>query len=136
MATQRKAPIATPTVSLDNRDYVTDLLVSADEFVGKVRASALAVLKDRIAFTITEAAKFQPLYEVVVKEHRAVNGSDAKLSASVFAGRLTERGKVYRDQSDYVFPIPEKLFATILTTGYMVSRGLAKSGSPEPRDED
>ena len=28
------------------------------------------------------------------------------------------------------------LFVTILTTGYMVSRGLAKSGSPEPRDDD
>jgi hypothetical protein len=28
------------------------------------------------------------------------------------------------------------LYATILTTGYMISRGLAKSGSPEPRDDD
>jgi hypothetical protein len=27
------------------------------------------------------------------------------------------------------------LYATILTAGYMVSRGLAKSGSHEPRDE-
>jgi len=28
------------------------------------------------------------------------------------------------------------LYATILTAGYMVSRGLAKSGSREPYDED
>ncbi len=28
------------------------------------------------------------------------------------------------------------LYATILTVGYMVSRGLAKSGSREPYDED
>jgi len=27
------------------------------------------------------------------------------------------------------------LYATILTTGYMISRGLAKSGSQEPYDE-
>jgi hypothetical protein len=28
------------------------------------------------------------------------------------------------------------LYATILTVGYMVSRGLAKAGSPQPYDED
>jgi hypothetical protein len=28
------------------------------------------------------------------------------------------------------------LYATILTVGYMVSRGLAKSGSREPYDQD
>jgi len=28
------------------------------------------------------------------------------------------------------------LYATILTVGYMVSRGLAKSGSPDPYDAD
>ena len=28
------------------------------------------------------------------------------------------------------------LYVTILTVGYMVSRGLAKSGSPQPYDED
>jgi hypothetical protein len=28
------------------------------------------------------------------------------------------------------------LYVTILTVGYMVSRGLAKAGSPQPYDED
>jgi hypothetical protein len=28
------------------------------------------------------------------------------------------------------------LYATILTVGYMVSRGLSKSGSPDPYDAD
>ncbi len=28
------------------------------------------------------------------------------------------------------------LYATILTVGYMVSRGIAKSGSHQPYDED
>ena len=28
------------------------------------------------------------------------------------------------------------LYVTILTVGYMVSRGLAKSGTPQPDDED
>ena len=28
------------------------------------------------------------------------------------------------------------LYATILTVGYMVSRGIAKSGSPQPYDEN
>jgi hypothetical protein len=28
------------------------------------------------------------------------------------------------------------LYVTILTVGYMVSRGLAKSGTPQPYDED
>jgi hypothetical protein len=28
------------------------------------------------------------------------------------------------------------LYVTILTVGYMISRGLAKSGSREPYDED
>ena len=28
------------------------------------------------------------------------------------------------------------LYVTILTVGYMISRGLAKAGSPQPYDED
>ncbi|HEX8855714.1 MAG TPA: hypothetical protein VF752_08930 [Thermoleophilaceae bacterium] len=57
----------------------------------------------------------------------------AVLAAILIAGLATKAGSGHDDRllSNQVW-----LFATILTVGYMVSRGLAKSGSREPYTED
>ena|SRR5687767_10933028 len=46
-------------------------------------------------------------------------------------------GAVINDANDGAFDAQRVwLYATILTVGYMISRGLAKSGSREPFNED
>jgi hypothetical protein len=46
-------------------------------------------------------------------------------------------GAVINDAEDGAFDARRVwLYATILTVGYMISRGLAKSGSRQPYDED
>jgi hypothetical protein len=53
----------------------------------------------------------------------------AVLAGLLLAGLLTKAGDGHDDrlQADQVW-----LYATILTLGYMISRGLAKSGSRDP----
>jgi hypothetical protein len=55
------------------------------------------------------------------------------LAGILLAGLLTKAGNGHDDRfiSKQVW-----LYATILTVGYMVSRGLAKAGSRQPYDED
>ena len=56
---------------------------------------------------------------------------------AVLAGVLLA-GVIVEDEGGNDFFTADKvwLYATILTVGYMVSRGLAKSGSRQPYDED
>jgi hypothetical protein len=55
------------------------------------------------------------------------------LAGLLLAGLLTKAGDGHDDrlQADQVW-----LYATILTVGYMLSRGLAKSGSRDPYTDD
>src|SRR3954468_2550920 len=55
------------------------------------------------------------------------------LAGLVIAGLMTSAGDGHDDrfQAHQVW-----LYATILTVGYMISRGLAKSGSPDPYPHD
>ena len=55
------------------------------------------------------------------------------LAGILIAGLVTETGSGHDDRlvANQVW-----LFATILTVGYMISRGLAKSGSREPYTPD
>jgi hypothetical protein len=55
------------------------------------------------------------------------------LAGILIAGLATKAGNGHDDRflSKQVW-----LYATILTVGYMVSRGLAKAGSHQPYDED
>jgi hypothetical protein len=57
----------------------------------------------------------------------------AALAGIMIAGLVTKAGTGHADRliSKQVW-----LYATILTVGYMVARGLAKSGSREPYNED
>jgi hypothetical protein len=57
----------------------------------------------------------------------------AALAGIMIAGLVTKAGTGHVDRliSKQVW-----LYATLLTIGYMVSRGLAKAGSPQPYDED
>jgi hypothetical protein len=55
------------------------------------------------------------------------------LAGLLIAGLVTKAGNGHDDRflSKQVW-----LYATILTVGYMISRGLAKSGSRQPYDDD
>jgi hypothetical protein len=56
----------------------------------------------------------------------------AVLAGILISGAITDAdGHPDRLVSDQVW-----LFATILTVGYMISRGLAKAGSRQPYDDD
>jgi hypothetical protein len=55
---------------------------------------------------------------------------------AVLAGILISAGVVDQANNGGFGARQAWLYATILTVGYMVSRGLAKAGSREPYDED
>ena len=55
------------------------------------------------------------------------------LAGVVIAGLATKAGA---DHGDRLISRQVWLYVTVLTVGYMVSRGLAKAGSREPSDED
>ena len=55
---------------------------------------------------------------------------------AVLAGILISAGVVDEANSGGFGAKQAWLYATILTVGYMVSRGLAKAGSRQPYDED
>ena len=57
----------------------------------------------------------------------------AVLAGIMIAGLATKAGTGHDDRfiANNVW-----LYATVLTVGYMISRGLAKSGSREPYDDD
>ena len=59
----------------------------------------------------------------------------AVLVGIVVAGALTKAAH-YGGDHDIFRADKVWLYATILTAGYMISRGLAKSGSRQPYDED
>jgi hypothetical protein len=55
------------------------------------------------------------------------------LAGTLIAGLATKAGSGHDDR---LLAKEVWLFATILTVGYMISRGLAKSGSREPYTDD
>ena len=55
---------------------------------------------------------------------------------AVLAGILISAGVVDAGNNGSLGARQAWLYATILTVGYMVSRGLAKAGSRQPYDED
>jgi hypothetical protein len=55
---------------------------------------------------------------------------------AVLAGILIAAGVVDEANAGGLGAKQAWLYATILTVGYMISRGLAKSGSRQPYDED
>ena len=55
---------------------------------------------------------------------------------AVLAGILISAGVVDQANNGGFGARQAWLYATILTVGYMVSRGLAKAGSRQPSDED
>ena len=55
---------------------------------------------------------------------------------AVLAGILISAGVVDEANNGGLGARQAWLYATILTVGYMVSRGLAKAGSSQPYDED
>ena len=61
----------------------------------------------------------------------AADVEQAKQSARSAGGGLKSAARSIGDAAKQAW-----LYVTILTVGYMVSRGLAKSGSSQPYDED
>ena len=76
----------------------------------------------RMATETKDAVKTTELYAYVVV-----------LAGLLIAGLATETGGGHDDR---LIAKDVWLYATLLTIGYMVSRGLAKSGSRQPGDDD
>ncbi|HEX5016658.1 MAG TPA: hypothetical protein VFX15_03625 [Actinomycetes bacterium] len=102
----------TPTVAMDNGDYVKGLLDRAVGIAAKVKATRLAVVTDMVAAMIDGHDTYRPLYDVVLADVRVAKGGS--VTAKEFAGRLSERGKVLRNDPSYEFPIGDRDFATML----------------------
>jgi hypothetical protein len=87
--------------------------VAADRSAGRVR---------RLATETKSAIKTTEFYAYV-----------AMVAGILIAAAVTKAGNGHDDRflSREVW-----LYATILTVGYMISRGLAKSGSRQPYDDD
>jgi hypothetical protein len=119
MAARKQAASAAPAAPVqvtvfENTDTIQSLLTAADEYVGKVKASKLAMVTDQVMFVIDAYEKIRPTYDIAVAEFRGVEGSDAKYPMSTFTNKLTERGKVVRGDTDYVWPIAVKTMNTIV----------------------
>lgn len=113
-AAEAAAAAGTPVVDIENKVLVRDLLAAADDFVGKVTASALDQYRNMVRWTTDMAGKFQPLYLVERAKYRAAHGSDKDLSAAMFATTLTAEGRVLKNDPNYVFPVSQGNFATII----------------------
>ena len=107
------APVQ-PTSVFENTDTIKGLIDAADAYIGKVKASKLAMVTDQVAFVIEAYGTIRPTYDVALAEFRGVEGSDAKYPMSTFTNKLTERGKVITAKPDYVWPINAKTMNTIV----------------------
>jgi len=104
-----------PTTVFENTDTINSLLTAADEYVGKVKASKLAMVTDQVTYVIEMYGKIRPTYDVAVQEYRSVEGSTATYPMSTFTTKLTERGKVLHSLgAEYVWPIASKTMNTIV----------------------
>jgi hypothetical protein len=81
----------------------------------------------------------QPARRLVTETKAAFKTTEFVSYLAVLAGLLVA-GVVVDNAGDGGFGASKvwlyAMYATILTVGYMVSRGLAKSGSSQPYDED
>ena len=78
----------------------------------------------------------QPARRLVTETKAAFKTTEFVSYLAVLAGLLIA-GIVVDNAGDGGFGASKVwLYATILTVGYMVSRGLAKAGSSQPYDED
>jgi hypothetical protein len=94
----------------------TDLSPDAARRPGAVNTARRLATETKASFKTTE------LYAYV-----------AVLAGILIAGAATKAGS---DHDDRFIANDVGLYATILTVGYMIARGLAKSGSREPYTED
>jgi len=88
--------------------------LSDDRFDGRARTARRLVTETKASFKTTEFFAF----------------------LAVLAGILVSAAVVDESNAGGFGARQAWLYATILTVGYMVSRGLAKSGSREPYTED
>src|SRR3954452_1136688 len=95
----------------------TDVTRSRDGVTGGIGATAR-----RLTTETKNAVKTTEFYAYLVV-----------LAGLLIAGLVTKAGNGHDDRflSKEVW-----LYATILTVGYMISRGLAKAGSRQPYDDD
>jgi hypothetical protein len=85
-----------------------------------------------------ESTRSNPVSRLTTETKAAIKTTEfysylAVLAGLLLAGLLTSAGDGHDDrfQAHQVW-----LYATILTVGYMISRGLAKSGSRDPHSDD
>lgn len=127
--TTTTAAPAAPTLTWENVSTITAMLDAADSYVSNVRASLLDALTDRVTFTSEARKAYRPMYDVALAEHRKVEG-DKAYATSTFTTKLTERGKVVRDNPDYVFPISTRDMNVILNWDDSLSYDADDADSP------
>lgn len=73
---------------------------------------------------------------LVTETKSALKTTELAAFVAVLAGILIAAAIVDQSDAGGLGARQAWLYATILTVGYMISRGLAKSGSHQPYDED
>ena len=92
--------------------------------------------RTRNGATAADVRHERPGRRLVTETKAAFKTTEFVAYVAVLAGILIA-GATINDASDGAFDAQRVwLYATILTVGYMISRGLAKSGSHQPYDED
>lgn len=128
----RKTTTATtvaPTLTWENVSTVESLLAAADSYVKQVKDSLLDALTDRVTFTSDARKAYRPMYDVAVAEWNKANPGKAYPMAN-FTIKLTERGKVIRNDESYVFPISTRDMNIIVNWNDALSYDADDADSP------
>jgi hypothetical protein len=94
-----------------------------------------ATTPDRLR-TSGDATRQSPTRRLVTETKSALKTTEFAAFVVVLAGILIAAAIVDEADAGGLGAKQAWLYATILTVGYMVSRGLAKSGSHQPYDDD
>jgi hypothetical protein len=81
-------------------------------------------------------SEHRPVRRLATETKAAFKTTEFFAFLAVLAGILIAAGVVDESNAGGFGAKQAWLYATILTVGYMVSRGLAKAGSRQPYDED
>ena len=91
---------------------------------------------DRMIDRDRTPARQNPARRLVTETKASFKTTEFFAFIAVLAGILVAAAMVDEKNAGGFGASQAWLYVTILTFGYMVSRGIAKSGSPQPYDED
>ena len=95
-----------------------------------------AITPDRTRDGATAVRRDNPARRLVTETKSALKTTEFAAFVTVLVGILVAAAIVDQSDGGGLGARQAWLYATILTVGYMISRGLAKSGSHQPYDEN